>query len=59
MFAPTEDFEENDQREEDIVDDDEDEDYGWEDRWEKMQEGAVKEKRREKTLKRLKSIGEY
>lgn len=55
MFAPVEDYED----ERDYEDEDEDENAGWEENWEKMQESAAKEKRKLKTLKRLKASGEY
>jgi len=56
MFAPVEDFDD-----ENLYDDEEEDDEhaGWEENWEKMQESASKEKRKLKTLKRLKASGEY
>lgn len=58
MFAPIEDFEEGKEIHDEEEYDDED-DAGWEDRWERMQESAAIEKRKIKTLKRLKASGEY
>jgi len=54
MFEPSEEVEEDSDNIED-----KDDNAGWEDDWEKMQESAVLEKRKQKTLKRLKARGDY
>ena len=54
MFEPSEEIEEDSETLED-----KDSNAGWEDDWEKMQEGAVLEKRKQKTIKRLKARGDY
>lgn len=54
MFEPPEEIEDDN----DTVDE-EDDNAGWEDDWERMQESAVIEKRKQKTLKRLKAHGDY
>lgn len=59
MFAPPEDFEENLDDQDDDQDNDEDDDAGWRVEWERMQEGASKETRKIKTMKRLRSNGEF
>ncbi len=55
MFAPPEEFDDEDS-DEDQPDDD---DAGWRVEREKMQEGASKETRKIKTMKRLRSGGEF
>lgn len=54
MFAPIEDYEE--EKESNDLEEDTDE---WEEDWDRMQERAVVDKRKLKTIKRLKANGEY
>ncbi len=54
MFAPIEDYEEDKE-----YDESEEESDEWEADWERMQERAVVDKRKLKTIKRLKANGEY
>jgi hypothetical protein len=54
MFEPPEEVENDGE-----VLEEKDDSAGWEDDWERMQESAVVEKRKQKTLKRLKARGDY
>jgi len=58
MFSLPEDYEEDDTQEQENELEEEDS-LRWEESWEKMQETTSKEKRKMKTLKRLRANGEY
>jgi len=56
MFSLPEDSEENNTKDNELEEEDS---LRWEESWEEMQETTSKEKRKIKTLKRLRAAGEY